>query len=450
MAKASGRFSMHRPLFRLTAAVLAVLGVGSSSCGGKALVDDSTGTASVTGGAPSFGSGGAFSASGGNPGNGKPMFPGNGATPGTTGPATMPTIDPGIIQPPVIVSCPTSPKDLAYFLTAALWGNTAFIAEVLPIVDALPTTDVIKLMQADPRSQVGLEKFALDWFGLTNVSIDFGGATGTGGASNSPQHTPDQLMAEEGRLFVQWTLQDRQGTLEQIFTSSQSVINRELADYYAAPPPPSPPGSDLWNTVDLGAQERFGILTRGFWLARNVNAARRGKAVLEDALCSLVPAPPANVAPHGATPPPHLSAVEIRAQVNDPVCQGCHTLIDPAGGAFEHFNGVGQYRPVLSGGQPIDASGYFASSFDQGESTFKFQSVREFMAQLATSPNLEQCLVKKVAAYTQREALGGQPFESSPLNCALKSNPGLGARSIADAMRVLLSNLTSISRLGIK
>ena len=40
----------------------------------------------------------------------------------------------------------------------------------------------------------------------------------------------------------------------------------------------------------------------------------------------------------------------------DPVCAGCHKVMDPIGFALENFDGVGQWR-TADDGSPIDPSG---------------------------------------------------------------------------------------------
>ena len=42
----------------------------------------------------------------------------------------------------------------------------------------------------------------------------------------------------------------------------------------------------------------------------------------------------------------------------NPVCAGCHKLMDPLGFAMENFNAVGAWR-TRDNGSPIDASGQF-------------------------------------------------------------------------------------------
>jgi hypothetical protein len=42
---------------------------------------------------------------------------------------------------------------------------------------------------------------------------------------------------------------------------------------------------------------------------------------------------------------------------SNPTCAGCHSMIDPAGFALEHFDAVGQWRSADYNGKKIDASG---------------------------------------------------------------------------------------------
>ena len=40
----------------------------------------------------------------------------------------------------------------------------------------------------------------------------------------------------------------------------------------------------------------------------------------------------------------------------NPVCAGCHSMMDPLGLALENFDAVGQWRTRSESSQPIDAS----------------------------------------------------------------------------------------------
>jgi len=422
-----------------------VIGGGSVGvgCGGQALIEGSPdGQVALTGGARStLGAGGAFATASG----GRSSFPGVGVGGATTGPGPMPGPPIGMPGPPAVTpprACPVGIDEVARAMAGTIWGDLKFAPEVRQMLGA-PVQEVVNLMLTDVRAQQGLGKFTLEWFGLPDISMGGSpgtmGSAGAAGSSGVAQASIDELMIEEGQRYVLWSLQDGQGSLDRLFNSPISVLNERLATYYAVPHDPAS-GSDAWYPVDVSGQERFGILTRGFWLSRNLNVARRGSAVMQELLCTPIPPPPVTTT-HGRVPPPQISYQALRQQVQDPSCQGCHTLIEPAGVAFEHFTGLGHYQPVL-GNQQVDASGYFTHSFGGGETAFKFQGVQDYSAELAASQDVQMCLVKKVAAYTNLHTYGSTEVNGSPLDCALQNNFLAGA-SVAEAMRSVFSVLVA-------
>ena len=69
--------------------------------------------------------------------------------------------------------------------------------------------------------------------------------------------------------------------------------------------------------------------------------------------------------------------------------------LPPLGYAFDHFDGVGQYRETEQDGLPIDTSGSFA--FTDGQANFKDNV--ELMAAMANSQQTHLCYAKKLASY---------------------------------------------------
>jgi len=195
--------------------------------------------------------------------------------------------------------------------------------------------------------------------------------------------------------------------------------------------------------VGHGPSGAFGILTRGFWLNRDPNLSRRGKSIFEDVLCSPVPeAAPGVIDAHGVNPVPPFTGEEIRAYTADSGCKACHQLVDPPANAFERFDAAGRYK----GGQLLDTSGYFTNGVALGETTFKFQNVQDFMRQLQSSPNVQACVVNKMARYAHRLSEKGE-FESSSFACVLSANPRLSAASLAEAMGSVLSLVAEPTRI---
>ncbi len=417
------------------------IGVG---CGGQALIEGTPdGQVALTGGARStLGAGGSLSTASG----GRTMFPsmGVGGTITNPGPITGPPIPVMMPPGPVITprACPAARGDVALFLASTIWGDAKFSPEVGQML-GVPVPEVVKRMFSDVRAQQGLRKFTLEWFGLPDFSMGGSpgtmGAAGAAGGASVPQPSIEELMIEEGQRYVLWSLKDGQGSLDRLFNSQFSVLNERLATYYAVPHAPAS-GSDVWKDVDVSSQERFGILTRGFWLTRHLNVSRRGNAVMQDLLCTPIPPPPQGLSTHGMVPPPQISYQALRQQIQDPVCQSCHSLIDPAGVAFENFSGVGKYQQVL-GNEKIDASGSFTHNFGSGDTVFKFQGAADYTAELAGSQDLQMCLVKKVAAYTNLHTYGSAQPNGSPLDCVVQSNSNLASPSVAGAMQTLFSML---------
>ncbi|MEE8117525.1 MAG: DUF1585 domain-containing protein, partial [Gemmatimonadales bacterium] len=92
-------------------------------------------------------------------------------------------------------------------------------------------------------------------------------------------------------------------------------------------------------------------------------------------------------------PPPNVPALEDRktqakvATMRDrmsqhranPVCAACHSMIDPAGFALEHFDAIGRYRVVDESFNTIDASGVLPDGT-------AFDGVAELRAALVRRP----------------------------------------------------------------
>ena len=70
----------------------------------------------------------------------------------------------------------------------------------------------------------------------------------------------------------------------------------------------------------------------------------------------------------------------------DPLCSGCHDLMDPIGFGFEHFDAIGRWRDEEAG-LPIDASGEILGVEDG-----TFDGIRELAALIADREDLSRCV----------------------------------------------------------
>lgn len=189
------------------------------------------------------------------------------------------------------------------------------------------------------------------------------------------------------------------GTLRSLLTSTRTFVDKNLATFYGLP------AVNAFTQVDLPADRYAGITTQPAMLAALSSSGAtayifRGRYVRRRLLCQTIGAPPGNaMAEFAALPKPvdptgkELSAV-IRA---NPVCAGCHGLLDPAGLAYEHFDAMGKYRAAYTSNKAIDTTGTVVAA---GTMDLAFDSPVDMMADFASLEVTRQCFAKQVFRYT--------------------------------------------------
>ena len=138
-----------------------------------------------------------------------------------------------------------------------------------------------------------------------------------------------------------------------------------------------------------------GVLTLGSTLVRFDNPTRRGRFVRQRWLCGLVPEPPPQVPTNIEVGANQTRRQAWQQHVTDPVCAGCHQLMDPIGFGFENFDELGHYRET-DHGQPVDASGDVVQT---EEGNLPFAGMAELSALLSQSPSVGKCVTKTWLSY---------------------------------------------------
>jgi hypothetical protein len=126
----------------------------------------------------------------------------------------------------------------------------------------------------------------------------------------------------------------------------------------------------------------------------NPSPVLRGLFVLKQLLCVELGSPPAGAnmtIPEGEpnTDPTTNRQNYDRATGGD-VCRTCHSVINPVGFTFEHFDTFGRYR-ADDNGLPIDPSGRF--------DTTSFADANALIDHLAGSRQVSDCVTKKYLTY---------------------------------------------------
>lgn len=207
--------------------------------------------------------------------------------------------------------------------------------------------------------------------------------------------TTGALLREESMRFLGHVF-GQGGGVRDIYTSPVTFVNASVAAIYGLSGSFAP---STWSQVALTPTERPGILTRLGFLAfygRDAlqDSIRRGVYVNGRVLCVEMTAPEDIAIP---ALPPRADAQTNRELVDSftgpGTCgAGCHAAyINPAGFAFENFDGLGTYR-TTEGGQPIDSSGTYP--FEDGDATFA--NLKEFTDLLALRPDVHGCYTKQL------------------------------------------------------
>jgi hypothetical protein len=259
-------------------------------------------------------------------------------------------------------------------------------------------------MLASPRLEAGVRAFFKDMLGFDEFS------TLTKDKSLYPKFTAQiipEAQEQTLRTIVDLLL-TRHGDYRDIFTTPRTFLTPALAAIYKVPLVKTAPNGgpdDWWQAYDYPAGDsRSGILTELSFVSLHSHPGRssatlRGKALRQVMLCQQVPNPPANVnftVVQDTNNPLYKTARErVTAHRTDPVCAGCHKIMDPIGLALENFDADGSYRMTENGAQ-IDASGEldgvkFADAAGLGKATHD-QSA-------ATS-----CLVTRLYSYAEGRA----------------------------------------------
>ena len=200
-------------------------------------------------------------------------------------------------------------------------------------------------------------------------------------------------LEDTSYLFFDTLFQQGLGVRD-MFTSTKGFVGPEMAKLYDVAP-----SKDGYVERELGAA-RAGYFTQLpfltlFSLNDEPDSIHRGVSLNLDVLCAPL-GPPAAVLP----PIPPLQPGQTNRQRIDTLTSGCggtchNAMINPLGFAFEHFDGLGQYRERENGGLSIDSSGSYL--FGDGEKGF--DDAAGLMHLLAEEPQTHLCYAKKIASF---------------------------------------------------
>jgi hypothetical protein len=287
-----------------------------------------------------------------------------------------------------------TPHEIATELAYTYTGSTP-TEELLGLADSGNLGDLPALAEAllaTDRGKASIQRFFEAYLGYTRATaIEKTNVAGYADQSDD--------MVQETRAFIDGVVLQGGGGLREVLTSPTTYPSRGLATFYGFPAP-----SADYAAVMRPANRGLGILAQGSFLATHANSKAssptlRGLFPFLRMLCQEKPEVPPDVPPLGE-PEPGVRTTrqryeEVHAKPNTS-CAGCHSLFDPIGFGFEHFDEVGRYR-ADEVGLPIDASGEVLGP--TGEPLFTFDGEEALVQGLAAQEISYQCFSAYLALY---------------------------------------------------
>jgi hypothetical protein len=279
-------------------------------------------------------------------------------------------------------------SELSYLLWQSMPDDTLFAAAHQQALHTkAQVQQQVDRMLKSPRAKPVVRAFVFEWLGLGSI------LTVPKDTARFPELTSDvrEALVAEAERFIDHVMFEQNGSVATLLTSPTTFLDAKLASFYGTPLPTM--SADAIQPVDLAAQERRGILTLGGTMlahsrSNDSSPVHRGKLVRERLLCQTMPPPPPGVV---VQPPPldptKTTRERYAAHTSQEPCASCHRLMDPIGLAFEHFDGIGRFRPT-DNGLAIDVSGQIIDSL---HSDGTFVGTDQLIDKLEASSDARDC-----------------------------------------------------------
>ena len=276
-------------------------------------------------------------------------------------------------------------SSLSYFLTSAPPDDELLAkAKAGALSDpAEREAQARRLLSMEPLAQDSVVRIVREWLGIDRIDQS---AKDTLAYPEFAAHK-NEIIAES-KEFVRAVAFRGSGTVSELLGATWTVHSGPLVLYKTAG---AGPIADTTRLVD-----RVGILNQAAFLATYANANEshpvfRGVAVARRVACLPLDSPTAfDIIVVPPVPDPAKTTRErFHVHSQDALCQTCHSLIDPFGFSFEHFDGMGGYRG-RENGRPVDSAvvveqrtefdGPYADSNELASALARSESVRACFA----------------------------------------------------------------------
>jgi len=265
-------------------------------------------------------------------------------------------------------------------------------------------TAQVRRMVRDPRSEALSQNFAGQWLQVRDVdSMPFDPKVILNREGIQKKFALDrelrQAMQLETQMFFSHIVHGNRSVLE-FLDSDYTFLNERLAQHYGIA---DVKGAEMRRVELPKDSPRGGVLTHAAVLMVTSNPTRtspvkRGLFVLDNILGTPAPPPPPDVPQLEETEKAFKGKEPTMRQLMEmhrsaPLCNACHSRMDPLGLGLENFNALGMWR-AKENGQPIDVSGRLIT----GE-TFDGLSGLKQILKNERRQDFYRCLTEKLLTY---------------------------------------------------
>jgi hypothetical protein len=235
-------------------------------------------------------------------------------------------------------------------------------------------------LAASPRALDTLARFHREWLKVGELTH----AERNQSSFPAFSDTARRALLGEMRGFMRHVMEDRDGSLQTLFSSNDFPVAAGLEALYGGP--------------DAVSTERHGILTLASVMAAHggpdaTNPIERGAFIRREVLCNPPPPLPGDVDTSGpleSTADRPTARQRLAPLLERSPCNGCHSLFNPLGYAFEQYDAVGQFR-THENGVRIDPSGDLSVEDARGT----FADATDLSALIATSDVAHRCYAEQ-------------------------------------------------------
>lgn len=307
-------------------------------------------------------------------------------------------------------------------IALALWDSLPDKALLDAALDGnLSTPEEIALqaerMRDDLRTKAKLSRFFQHYLGLDRDSE----------MAKDSQEYPDfdEALVSDLKESLALSLDEMAWSdnpdFRRLFRSDEFYLNGRLAKFYGADLPEDAP----FQKVRLNPEARAGVLSHPYLMANFAYASEtspihRGVFLIRGVLGRVLNPPPQALSPLDASLHPDLTTRERTAlQTGSKSCSTCHSMINPLGFSFEHFDAVGRYRDKERG-KPIDASGTYET---RSGKTVTFHDAPDLADFLCASPEVQDRFIEAVFHHLVKQPIAAYgPDLQSELHQAFASS----------------------------